>query len=129
MLRLTGVTEEETQILEEHYRRSETRLVRERAHAVLLGNDGDTVSRVSRILRRPENTIRTWFKEWNERRLASIFPKYKENTNANMFGKSANEQSPIALILHLNNLQLLLKKPSIKKYFTIKFDGFVLRGL
>ena len=43
MLRIQKPTEEEIKILEEHYRKCDTRLIRERAHAILLSSDGDNV--------------------------------------------------------------------------------------
>ena len=68
MLQIQLPTEEEIVLLEEHYRKCNTRLIRERAHTILLGSDGSNAPQIARILRRPQNTIRLWIKEWNQAR-------------------------------------------------------------
>lgn len=92
MLSIQPVTQEELKLLEDHYHTSKTRLVRERAHTVLLGNDGYTCPEIANILRKDAQTVRQWFKEWNERRISSLFPAYAGNTNASKLTTSQREE-------------------------------------
>jgi len=73
---------EEDVLLEEHYKRCETLLIRSRAHAILLNHAGYHAPEISHIIRCDENTVRSWIHAFGETRVASIFPAYTENTNA-----------------------------------------------
>lgn len=92
MIRIKGCTGEEIEILEEHYRKSETSLIRERSHAVLLSTDGESVPRIGKILRRPENTVRSWLQGFERERISSLFPRYEGNTNAGKLTKEQKEE-------------------------------------
>jgi transposase len=82
VIRIAPLTGEEAGILEQHYRKAGTPLVRERAHAILLNHEGRSAPEIASILRRAENTIREWLHAFEVTRLSSIFPKYAGNTNA-----------------------------------------------
>jgi transposase len=69
-------------LLIEHYKAAQSRLVRERAHAIIMSMQGETVLRIAHLLLRKEATVRTWLKAYQEDTLASIFPGYTSNTNA-----------------------------------------------
>jgi transposase len=83
---------EEDVLLEEHYKKSETTLIRSRAHAVLLNNSGYHAPEISHILRCDEGTVRSWIYAFSETRIASIFPAYTENTNASKLTKRQLKQ-------------------------------------
>lgn len=83
MLKLSKINEEETQLLYEHFNKSQTRLIRERAHAILLLGQGRTVVDVASILFVNRDTVRDWLHAFKKERIASIFPRYTQNTNAN----------------------------------------------
>lgn len=76
------LSSEEDALLEEHYKKSETALIRSRAHAVLLNNSGYHAPEISGILRCDEGTVRSWIYAFGETRISSIFPAYTNNTNA-----------------------------------------------
>lgn len=88
MLKIQKV-DKEYRLLAEHYRSAGSRLVRERAHCVLLAMQGYKVPAIAAILLRQEYTIRDWLKAYAINRLASLFPGYSGNTNA---GKLTTEQ-------------------------------------
>lgn len=82
MIVAVAATVEERQLLQEHYKRGSNQLIKERAHAVLLSQNAYSAPEIARILLRDEGTVRSWLKAWNAERIASLFPKYKNNQNA-----------------------------------------------
>lgn len=72
----------EYEILVSHYKKAQTPLIRERAHAVILSMQGETVPHIATMLLRKTDTVRGWIASYSKDRLASIFPKYSGNTNA-----------------------------------------------
>jgi transposase len=94
----------EYQILANHYKTSETRLIRDRAHAVILSMQGRSIPDIGNILLRSENTIRLWLQSFKKTRLGSVFPSYSGNTNAS---KLTEEQ--------LAEIQETLGKPPSNK--------------
>lgn len=73
---------EEEALLEDHYKKCETLLIRSRAHAVLLSHDGYHVPEIARILRADEQTVRAWIEAFHDERFGSLFPRYTANTHA-----------------------------------------------
>ena len=69
-------------MLIEHYKAAQSRLVRERAHAVIMSMQGEAVPRIASLLLRKEGTVRAWLKAYQTSRLTSIFPDYSGNANA-----------------------------------------------
>lgn len=82
MIQIRQLTQKEEQILKGHYKQSGCRLVRERAHALLLTGQGRPVKDIALILMRKEDTIRQWLNDFNQRGISTIFHKYEGNTNA-----------------------------------------------
>lgn len=72
----------EYELLIGHYKRAQTLLVRERAHAIILSMQGEAIPRIASILLRKVDTVRGWVTSYSQERLVSIFPKYQGNTNA-----------------------------------------------
>jgi len=73
---------DEYNLLIDHYKATHSRLIRERAHCILLSMQGRHVPDIADILLRDEDTIRRWLKAYQTDRLSSIFPDYASNTNA-----------------------------------------------
>lgn len=92
MITIKSVSADETKILESHYRKASSRLVRERAHAILLSAEGRKVPDISHILRRTNKTIRSWIIAFNEARLSSIFTRYEDNDNASKLTHEQREE-------------------------------------
>lgn len=94
----------EYKILAKHYRTSQTRLIRDRSHAVILSMQGRSIPDIALILFRSENTIREWLQSFERVRISSVFPAYAGNTNAS---KLTDEQ--------LKEIQETLGKPPSNK--------------
>ena len=58
MLEKISLTQEEEQLLEEHYKSCEMTLIRSRSHAVLLNHEGYHAPEIARIMRYHETTVR-----------------------------------------------------------------------
>lgn len=103
-MKLITKSNKEYRVLTNHYKTSQTRLVQDRAHAVLLSMQGRSAPDIALILLRRENTIREWLQSFEATRMASIFPAYTGNTNAS---KLTQEQ--------LEEIQETLGKPPSNK--------------
>lgn len=75
-------TKVEKRILLQHYRKAQSALISERAHAILLNSDGYSPYEISRILYRTEKTVREWIKRFHQERLSALFSHYRFNQNA-----------------------------------------------
>lgn len=82
MLIPAKLSKEELGLLQDWRKYGVSTLVRDRAHAVLLGNQGMFAPQVAKILYRKEETIRIWLKSFQKLRLSSLFSRYKDNDNA-----------------------------------------------
>ncbi len=92
MLVAPVLKKKEQQLLLTHYRKSGTGLIRQRAHTILLAQDGHSAPKIGCILFVNENTVRGWINDFADRRIASIFPAYKGNTNASKLTKEQREE-------------------------------------
>lgn len=92
MIFIRKIKTKEKQILKEHYANSGCRLTRERAHAIILSDQGRSVSDIAAILLRNSDTICRWLNNFNERGLSSIFHKYEDNNNAGKLTKEQKEE-------------------------------------
>lgn len=119
-----GLTKDEISILESHYKKSYCQLIKERAHANLLSNDGYSAPEIAKILRRNQDTIREWLSSFVSIRTASLFHKYDDNTNANKLTREQKEEIKITLNQPPSNT-LIPKEfwslPTIKNYIATKF--------
>lgn len=92
MVTINKLSKEEIKILEQHYRKANSRLVRERAHAILLSHEQRSITDIAQILRRTYKTVRLWIIYFNSERLASIFPRYEGNNNASKLTLEQREE-------------------------------------
>lgn len=99
MIDSVQITPEEKDLLLQHYRKPQFRLISERAHTVLLNSTGKGPYEIAQILFRDEKTIREWIKAFGKRRISSIFPKYQGNQNAAKL--TLGQKTEIAKVLAL----------------------------
>lgn len=91
MIDFTCPTNEEIDLLKQHYRKSQG-TVSQRAHAVLLFSSGRSAYDISRIIFDSEKTVREWIKLWQKERIASIFSKNHCNQNAAKLTREQREE-------------------------------------
>lgn len=92
MIRVNYISSDEKQILKHCYQNARCRLIRERAHAVILSGQGKSVPDIALILLRNEHTVRKWVNTFSEWRISSIFHEYEGNTNASKLTKEQREE-------------------------------------
>lgn len=92
MIKIQKLTKTEQKTLKDHYRHSQTALIRERAHAALLSAAGHSIPDIAKILFRDADTVYGWVEAFGKLRLASIFSGYRDNQNASKLSKEQKEE-------------------------------------
>jgi len=82
VLKPVQITQHEKELLEDWRKYGINSLIRDRAHAILLGHQGMFTPQIATILYRKNETIRSWLKGFKNQRLSSLFSKYRNNINA-----------------------------------------------
>lgn len=116
------LTKTEQKTLKGHYRCSQTALIRERAHAVLLSADGHSVPAIAKILFRDADTVYGWIAAFNNLRLASIFPGYRDNQNAAKLTKEQKEEVKQTLANPHGLPASFWTLPKFKQYIAGRFN-------
>ena len=96
--------EVEYDLLKDTYKKCQTTLTRERAHAILLSMEERNCTDISSILFRHVDTIRDWLNEYERTRISSIYLHYDNNLNASKLTKEQKEE-----------IQETLRKPPSSK--------------
>ena len=91
MIDSVHLSTEEIVLLKSHFRKSQKRLIRERAQTVLASHQGFSAYQTGKLLLRSEKTVREWVKAFHTSRISSIFPRYKGD-NAAKLTKTQKEQ-------------------------------------
>lgn len=76
------LTTSELKILIQHYRKPLHEEIRLRSHAIILIHKEYSVSEVSDILMKSEETIDRWIRGFQKKRISSLFPQYLNNEHA-----------------------------------------------
>jgi transposase len=102
MLGPVQLTSAEYDLLLQHKKKSLCELISIKAHAVLLFHKQYDVITIADVLFRSEKTVREWIQEFQEERIASLFPKTLQNQHAAKLTKEQKQQLK----------DVLAKKPS-----------------
>jgi transposase len=78
------LSSEEVMVLKQHFRKSQQRLIRERAQAIFSVHQGFSILQTSKLLLRSEKTVREWIKGYRREGVASIFPRYTGDNAAKL---------------------------------------------
>lgn len=92
MLSPVRITLEEKELLEDWRRYGTSPLIRDRALAAIINSRGKSAYFISGILSRKEETVRGWLKQFKNRRLSSLFSRYRQNNNAGKLTKEQKQQ-------------------------------------
>lgn len=82
MLSPVQLTDEEKELIRDHYSKSLCEGIRLRSHTALLFHKGYTPAQIADILFQSEQTICRFIKGFQKERVASLFPKYLGNEHA-----------------------------------------------
>ena len=97
MLKPARITPDEKELLVSWYRYGPSALVRDRAHAVLMNDQGLNARKIANLLLRDYKTARLWLTSFKKRRISSLFTKYQGNANASKLTR--NQKKQIAKVL------------------------------
>ena len=122
MIKINNLTKTEQKTLKDHYRNCQTALIRERAHAVLLSAAGHTVPKIASILFRKTDTVYDWIARFNDLRIASIFPGYRDNQNAAKLSKEQKEEVKQTLAKSDGLPASFWTLPKFKEYLRAEFN-------
>lgn len=120
----TNISEDERSTLVGYIKLTSIALVRFKAQAVLMAESGASAEAIAAGFDRRPRTVGSWLKDWQAKRLASIFTKHQDNNNA---GKLTKEQrAEIRQVLQSPPGSVGLPKefwdvPQLKQYITAQF--------
>lgn len=117
-------SEEEIDLLKQHYRKTPGESVSQRAHAVLLSGMGKSFCEIAEVLFTSEKTVREWIKLWHVKRMASLFSGNFLNENAAKLTREQKEE--IARVLHSAPSEYGIPKEfwdvsSLREYLVVHF--------
>lgn len=119
------ITTEEKILLKDYLRTTPLVLIRFKCQAVLMREKGIKIKDIADIVSRDGNTVSHWLKDWNEKRMASIFSGHQNNSNANKLTKEQKEEIKKVLSKPPDDFGLPKKfwdVPALKKYISVTFD-------
>lgn len=123
MIKIT-LNPEEKHLLGEYFKTSPIKLVRLKAQAILMKDKNFNQKDISELLFREQRTIQRWIKDFQERRVASIFSGHENNENASKLTREQKKE--IAATLKKPPTEFGLPKefwdvPSLKDYVRVEF--------
>jgi len=91
------ISDDERLLLRQYVRTSPVALIRLKAQAVLMRQNGMKLAGISDVVSRGERAVRGWLTDWDEQRIASIFSGHVGNENAAKLSKEKKEEIKEAL--------------------------------
>jgi transposase len=122
VIQIQKLTKTEYTTLKDHRKSTNSQLLRDRAHAILLSHSGYGVPEIANILFRDPDSIYKWINDFNTSRLASIFPGYCENQNASKLTKEQKEEVKQKLSTPDSLPASFWSLPKLKEYIKERFD-------
>ncbi len=120
----TKITDHEKVLLREHHKHSAVLLVRLKAHAVLMWNNGLPDAGVADVVGRSERRVMLWRRDWNKRRMASIFSGHTDNNNAGKLSPAQLQQIKETLARPPSDYSIpkdMWDVPALKEYVSAVF--------
>ncbi|MEI6790192.1 MAG: IS630 family transposase [Myxococcaceae bacterium] len=124
-MRRVQTSEDEHKLLKEYLRTSPLVSIRARCQAILMREKKMSLSDIGDIVSREEHAISRWIKDWENRRIASIFSGHQENENASKLTKEQRNEIKEALKnppSHYGLPKEFWDIPSLRVYTEAKFD-------
>lgn len=118
------LSQRERELLKGYFKSSPIGLIREKAQAIVMRDQGLQVKDVARVLFKSERTITRWLKDFSNRRMASIFSGLRSNENASKLTRSQKEEIGQVLIQKPSVYGLpkeFWDVPQLKKYIYVRF--------
>ena len=119
-----ALTSDERGLLRSYYLKSPIALIRTKAHAVLMVDEGLKQETIARLLVKSERTIRRYLHDFSKRRMASLFSGHIDNENASKLTREQKKE--ISRVLSQPPSEYGLPKqfwdiPALKTYVKAEF--------
>jgi len=121
----TKISKDERYVLQQYNKTTKLELIRLKCFSVLIADQGLTGTAVSEIVGRSTRTVNRWLRDWDKRRLSSIFSGQQDNVNAAKLTKEqlqeikeVLEQPPSAHGIPKEMWDV----PALKEYVSTTFD-------
>ncbi len=120
------LSEEETLLLKDHFKRSPLFLIRSKCQAILMRSKGIKMEDIAFVVSRDRKTIGLWLQDFDTQNMSSIFTGHQNNENASKLTKEQKEE--IKAILQKPPSEQGLPKhfwdvPTLKEYTRTAFDA------
>lgn len=92
VMKTLNTTTTETDLLKKFFKTSPVALIRHKAQAVIMRDKGLTIKEIGGLVMCSVRVVSRWFKDFRERRMASIFSGLVGNQNASKLTKSQKEE-------------------------------------
>ncbi len=123
-MKYTQITTEERELLKNYFQTSPIQLIRLKAQAVIMWNAELSLEQISDFLFRSGRVISRWFKDFDARRMASLFSGHVDNQNAAKLTKEQKLEIKNALKMPPSEYGLPKKfwdVPQLKNYINERF--------
>lgn len=123
-MRRIAISEDERTLLKDYLRTSPLILIRSKCQALLMREKGMKLADIGDIISRDAHAVARWIKEWDERRMASIFTGHKGNTNASKLTREQKKEIKETVAKPPSDQGLpksFWDVPALKKYVEAEF--------
>jgi len=119
-----NLTEDEKELLKIHFLKSPIQLIRFKAQAILMVDEGLPQVQVGRFTARKERTIQLWTNAFKQKRIASLFSGHIDNENASKLTRDQKKQIKEVLAKPPSEYDLpkeFWNVPQLKEYVKAEF--------
>lgn len=121
----TKITTEEKTLLKAYLKKTPLIAIRSKCYAMLIRDKGMRVKDIADIVSHNEKTVSRWLKDWDDKRMASIFTGHQNNDNAGKLTKEQKAEIKEALAKPPSAYDIpkeFWDVPALKEYVRTKFD-------
>lgn len=123
-MRKTNISDNEKVLLLQYAKASPLILIRLKSQAILLATNQVSTAIIGNVQDRSERTIILWLRDWNNRRLASLFTGHQDNSNASKLTRTQLAEIQTTLMLPPSDTGLpgaFWDVPKLKSYLEASF--------
>ncbi len=121
----TKISEDERHLLQQYNKTTRIELIRLKCFSVLIADQGLSGTAVSEVVGKSTRTVNRWLKDWDKRRMASIFSGHADNHNAAKLTTVQLEQIKETLSRPPSDYGIpkdMWDVPTLKEYVSASFD-------
>lgn len=118
------ITDDEKALLKDYVRTTPLVLIRLKAQAALMRSKSMKITDIADIVSRDEETVGRWLRDWDSRRIASVFTGHQDNENAAKLTKIQKKEIKEALQKPPSEQDVPKKfwdVPALKEYVSAEF--------